>query len=917
MTGGFSGGIFPGLVRVRYRLEAHVDSNHQIRESNETNNLAWNLLRLSSSCPDSGDRGCSVDSDCCRGLSCVGNTCVGSNSKASGAPVILGAAKVGETLTASISYVAAPDGTSITIPRISDPDGLPDPNSFQYQWILVDGNTETRILDATSSTYTLVESTLGKKLKVEVSFTDLGGNDEGPLASSPTQVVMAASADNSPASGAPVISGTAEVGETLTALTHHGPAVRMSYFEDPNGVPSLFSLSSFRYQWYRVNIDRYSNTEAAISGATSSTYTVVSSDVTYRLVVKVSFTDLSGNDEGPLASNPTQVVVVPPAVTNSPPVFTSGSSFSVNENLLSVGTVVAVDSDVGDSVTGYSVSGVDGSLFSITGGGVLTFDSAPDFESPADSGGNNVYNIVVTATSGTGSRVRTVTQSITVTVTDVDESTVNNPPVITGGLENSWLHNENVRTVGTVVASDSDSQDSVTGYSVSGVDGSLFSITGGGVLTFDSAPDFESPADSGGNNVYNIVVTATSGTGSRVRTVTQSITVTVTDVDESTVNNPPVITGGLENSWLHNENVRTVGTVVASDSDSQDSVTGYSVSGVDGSLFSITGGGVLTFDSAPDFESPADSGGNNVYNIVVTATSGTGSRVLTSSPWSVPVRVRDVDEPPVIVSRNSPPVFTSGSSFSVNENLLSVGTVVAVDSDVGDSVTGYSVSGVDGSLFSITGGGVLTFDSAPDFESPADSGGNNVYNIVVTATSGTGSRVLTSSPWSVPVRVRDVDEPPVIVSRNSPPVFTSGSSFSVNENLLSVGTVVAVDSDVGDSVTGYSVSGVDGSLFSITGGGVLTFDSAPDFESPADSGGNNVYNIVVTATSGTGSRVLTSSPWSVPVRVRDVDEPPVIVSRNSPPVFTSGSSFSVNENLLSVGTVVAVDSDVGDSVTGL
>ena len=43
----------------------------------------------------------------------------------------------------------------------------------------------------------------------------------------------------------------------------------------------------------------------------------------------------------------------------------------------------------------------------------------------------------------------------------------------------------------------------------------------------------------GGNNVYDLVVTATSGTGSRVRTATQSITVTVNDVDEMVPVIPP------------------------------------------------------------------------------------------------------------------------------------------------------------------------------------------------------------------------------------------------------------------------------------------------------------------------------------------------------------------------------------------
>ena len=43
----------------------------------------------------------------------------------------------------------------------------------------------------------------------------------------------------------------------------------------------------------------------------------------------------------------------------------------------------------------------------------------------------------------------------------------------------------------------------------------------------------------GGDNVYNVVVTASSGAGGRVRTATQSISVTVNDVDEMVSVIPP------------------------------------------------------------------------------------------------------------------------------------------------------------------------------------------------------------------------------------------------------------------------------------------------------------------------------------------------------------------------------------------
>ena len=133
---------------------------------------------------------------------------------------------------------------------------------------------------------------------------------------------------------------------------------------------------------------------------------------------------------------------------------------------------------------------------------------------------------------GTGSRVRTATQSISVTVVDVVEGGSNSNPVFSSS--SSFSVNENVRRVGTVVAVDNDAEDSIRVYSIRGVaDVSFFGIDlFTGALSFRSARNYEDPQDSGRNNVYDLVVEVTSGTGNRVRTATQSITVTVDDVDE-------------------------------------------------------------------------------------------------------------------------------------------------------------------------------------------------------------------------------------------------------------------------------------------------------------------------------------------------------------------------------------------------
>ncbi len=106
-------------------------------------------------------------------------------------------------------------------------------------------------------------------------------------------------------------------------------------------------------------------------------------------------------------------------LSNSPPVFDAGTdAFSVAENTTAVGAVTATDPDVGDSVTFTLVGGADQAKFAITPAGALSFQTAPDHERPADSGGDNRYEVVARASDGS----LTTDQTITVTVTDAAET---------------------------------------------------------------------------------------------------------------------------------------------------------------------------------------------------------------------------------------------------------------------------------------------------------------------------------------------------------------------------------------------------------------------------------------------------------------------------------------------------------------
>ncbi|MYG25674.1 MAG: hypothetical protein F4213_06570, partial [Boseongicola sp. SB0677_bin_26] len=136
--------------------------------------------------------------------------------------------------------------------------------------------------------------------------------------------------------------------------------------------------------------------------------------------------DAAGNSDSDLWTTPIA------AAPNAAPTFSSAATFDAAENQTAVGTVVAADADSGDGITGYAITGgVDAGKFSIgSTSGVLTFKTAPDFETPGDvlsttpsnAAGNNEYVLVVTATGGTGGRALTAAQTITVTVTNVDEA---------------------------------------------------------------------------------------------------------------------------------------------------------------------------------------------------------------------------------------------------------------------------------------------------------------------------------------------------------------------------------------------------------------------------------------------------------------------------------------------------------------
>ena len=181
------------------------------------------------------------------------------NTRATGAPDITGAAQVGEALTADTT-------------GISDDDGLVNA-AFAYQWLA----DHAEINGATARSYSLLAADEGKAIKVRVTFTDDAGNDEELTSPATGAVAAAPPPPNTPATGAPTITGAAQVGETLTADT--------TGISDDDGLDN----GAFAYQWLAD--------DAEIDSATASSYTLVAADEGKAIKVRVTFTDDAGNDE--------------------------------------------------------------------------------------------------------------------------------------------------------------------------------------------------------------------------------------------------------------------------------------------------------------------------------------------------------------------------------------------------------------------------------------------------------------------------------------------------------------------------------------------------------------------------------------------------------------------------------------------
>ena len=273
---------------------------------------------------------------------------------------------------------------------------------------------------------------------------------------------------------------------------------------------------------------------------------------------------------------------------------------------------------------------------------------APDFETDASTDGDGNYDVTVTINDGVQDGA-TITYVVTVTDTN-DES-----PVFTSSDTINVA--EGATAVVTLTSTDGDAADSGgPTYAIDTNDNNLFAITGS-VVTLSVAADFETPGCGSTSNTCTIVVSATDGNS---QVTQQTITVTITDVNDQT----PTYTAGDTTPSVAEGATAVDSAVAITDSDSGDANV-CTLAGDDAALFTCTltdqTAYSLAFTDAPDFETDASTDGDGNYDVTVTINDGAQN----GATITYVVTVTDTnDETPTYTAGDTTPSVAEGSNCS-------------------------------------------------------------------------------------------------------------------------------------------------------------------------------------------------------------------------------------------------------------
>ncbi len=737
------------------------------------------------------------------------------------------------------------------------------------------------------------------------------------------------------------------------------------------------NATGIAYTWFvpktnRPDLDdedhwRPANGVLSGDGDGNRTFRPVSANAGKVLRVVATYTDGFGDENDKAYARMVHAIADPRATTdNNAPSFPAGTptSFTVAEHAAVgtvIGTVRGADVDTSDILT-HSLTATTGTVnvgkFSIdqatgriTVADKLDFETAPDATVTGRTGKDYTFTVTVRDPSGAvpadvADRISGGAITILVKVTDQNDApgkatvgastnTARAPKSVEGSTytvdenhavedvpEDDTTTEIELRTAVVIAtfgvaddpATDMDGGTSTTDgdpastlkLTAEGPDGGLFNLTNtadfDGLdtdtiydLMFKEEPNYESPADADGNNMYHVTIVVTDNEGA---SSSLPIVIMVDNVEEegsvSFSTTQPAI-GEAITATLTDPDMRIVEVVWQW---GRADVPGGPFLPIQGAT-SDTYTPIMSVDDDPVTSENEGVDGDEGMYLEVTVKYADNASDAEDDPDATPdplVRTRTIMEVTENAVRAAPevnqkPVFESGITREVPETAEAgdnVGAPVkATDPDVGDDLS-YTISGgADMGAFEITAAnrssGQITVKKGTmlDYE-----GTQTTYVVEVTARDPFGM----SDSTMVTIMVTDENEEPEIALPGDPCEEVQGSDDAVTcdydeEGMDPVTTIMAMDPE-GENIL-WSLDGPDAEDFDITGG-VLSFKKSPSYESPSDrvedttantgAGDNNyVVEVIATEVRPPGSlEIAQDAQIMVTVAVKNIEEDPTL-----------------------------------------
>ena len=644
------------------------------------------------------------------------------------------------------------------------------------------------------------------------------------------------------------------------------------------------------------------------------------------------------------------------------------AEINVEENQVKVTDIISMG---GTGTIHYSLGGADGSLFSITPEGLLTFNIAPDYEATPIKIN---YTLTVTVTDSTTPTNLTDTQTINITITDIEEVSIPDEnfekalielKYDTDGIVNGVISQEDALDITRLRINDPENNNKL-----STVDAKITDLTGIeaminlAILNFDDnnvAGDLDLSSNTALTEVRasNNMLTSLDLSSSIALTSLQaannnltflnikngfnslltnfhilgnaSICVQVDDenyrpdsgwifIEETTTFSEDCLTptiisnGGGETANIAIEENQVKVTDVISMGGT--GTIHYSLEGADDSLFSITLEGLLTFNIAPDYEATPIKIN---YTLTVTVTDSTTPTNLTDTQ-TINITITDIEEVSIPDENFEKALIelkydTDGIVNGVisQEDALNITRL-----DINDPENNIRLSTVDAKITDLTGIEAMINLAILNFDDNNVAGdldlSNNIAltevrasNNMLTSLDLSSSTALTSlqaannnltflnikngfnslltdlyilGNTSICVQVDSMDyrhnswvftDDETTFSEDclTPTITSNGggetANIAIEENQVKVTRVISTG---GTGTIHYSLGGADGSQFSITPEGLLTFNIAPDYEA---SPTKRNYTLTVTVTDSTTPTNLTDTQ-TINITITDIEE---------------------------------------------